>query len=416
MNFPRDAREQGELNESLAVQQAPIKPENLALTLIIVIVITAVLATIIIAMRIYVRAWMLRKARLWGLEDTFAVLSYVCLPKPCGLLRLPSPVALPCLYLLLAMFLSSVIFAVQAAYHGLGTRDEKLNQYLMMQGAKYLLYSHITYSISIPLVKASIVFMLIRITPQKRYRYPLFGFLFVTTVMAIVGISVTLAYCKPIKAYWNPLLGKCGDPNVLKIVSYVWTASGIITDWGCAILPCFIVRKLQMSRRTKAIVMVNLGLGAVASAAVIIRTPYVRYYSVEKDRLYYNGYVSIWCQLESGIGIIAASIPSLRKLFKTYFGLSQHSSSNPSKIQSSRSGGAIRTIGGSEFNGKGVQLDTLGGNGKATRSTNVTAGKWRKIDDDCASSTRGIRSETTIDIETASLSEGELIDHRQNVR
>ncbi len=68
-------------------------------------------------------------------------------------------------------------------------------------------------------------------------------------------------------------------------IGYAWTAVGIITDWTCAILPFFIVRKLQMSRNTKTSVMVILGLGAVASAATIVRAPYLQYYLVETDRL-----------------------------------------------------------------------------------------------------------------------------------
>ena len=114
-------------------------------------------------------------------------------------------------------------------------------------------------------------------------------------VLAIVGILATLLYCHPVPAYWNPLLGTCGDFMVVVRIGYAWTAIGIVTDWTCAILPYFIVRNLQMASRQKLIVMLILGLGAVASTATIVRAPYLKYYLVTEDRLcefHTNGPVS----------------------------------------------------------------------------------------------------------------------------
>ncbi|KAE9368301.1 hypothetical protein N431DRAFT_314099, partial [Stipitochalara longipes BDJ] len=253
-----------------------------------------IIATIVVGLRVYVRAWMLRRAKVWGWEDTFAVLGYLA-------------------------FLCSSIFAIKAAYYGLGTRDADLNTFLMVRCAEYLLYSEVVYGVSMPLIKASVVFTLLRITTEKKYRWSLYIMQFIATVMAIVGILASLLYCKPVKAYWNPLLGTCGDFMTVVKIGYAWTAVGIFTDWACAIIPFLIVRKLQMSSRNKTTVMVILGLAAVASTATIVRAPYLQYYLVTKDRLYWNSYISLWCQLESGIGLIAACLPALRKLFTRYF-------------------------------------------------------------------------------------------------
>jgi hypothetical protein len=71
---------QAELGAELsaaAYAQPPLKPEGLALRLIIVIWATAVIATIVVGLRVYVRALMLRRAKVWGWEDTFAVMGYV---------------------------------------------------------------------------------------------------------------------------------------------------------------------------------------------------------------------------------------------------------------------------------------------------------------------------------------------------
>lgn len=72
--------EMGAILSAAAYSQPPIVPKGLAQTLIVVVLITAVIATIIVALRVYVRAWMVRKAggvRVWGWEDTFAVWGFV---------------------------------------------------------------------------------------------------------------------------------------------------------------------------------------------------------------------------------------------------------------------------------------------------------------------------------------------------
>ena len=264
--------EQGEQLQKLAYAHPPIEPQGFALVLIIVVLIFVVIATVIMALRVYVRAWMLRYTANWGWEDTFAVLSYVSLEA----------VMLTVITHCQGSFIVSSVFAVKAAYFGLGTRDDKLNDLVMVRCAEYMLYSQVTYGTTVPLIKASVVFMLLRITVEPKYRWTLYIMQLLATVMAIVA---SLTYCTPVRAYWNPLLGKCGDFNRVVIIGYVWTAVGIVTDWCCAILPYFVVRKLQMNRRSKRIVMLILGLGALASTATIVRAPYLQYYLATKDKL-----------------------------------------------------------------------------------------------------------------------------------
>ncbi|KAN0103419.1 GPCR, PTH11-type [Hyaloscypha variabilis] len=363
---------QAELGAELsaaAYAQPPIKPEGLALRLIIVIWVTAVIATIVVGLRVYVRAWMLRRAKVWGWEDTFAVMGYLA-------------------------FLCSSIFAIKAAYYGLGTRDSGLNTFLMVRCAEYLLYSEVVYGVSMPLIKASVVFTLLRITTEKKYRWSLYIMQFIATAMAIVGILASLLYCKPVKAYWNPLLGTCGDFMTVVKIGYAWTAVGIFTDWAYAIIPYLIVRKLQMSARNKTTVMVILGLAAVASTATIVRAPYLQYYLVTKDRLYWNGYISLWCQLESGIGLIAACLPALRKLFTRYF----ENSRNGSNAKSKQYIAGSRNIVGSQ-----TQMDNLSPAGKTT----ISIGKWKRLGDGNSSTSHIILHETTVTVETESMNDEE---------
>ncbi|PSN65220.1 hypothetical protein BS50DRAFT_475220, partial [Corynespora cassiicola Philippines] len=252
-----------------------------------------VLATIVIALRPFVRIAMKKSARGWAWEDTFAVLAW-------------------------ASLLCSVIFAVKAAFYGLGARDSRLNELLTIRCGEYLLYSQLLYGLSMPLIKASVVFTLLRFTNERRYRWTLYAMQLLATTIATVGILASLLYCKPIQAYWNIHYGTCGDFMVVVRIGYAWTAISIATDWCCSLLPWFIVRKLQMSKKSKITVMIILGVGSIASTASIVRATYLRYYLEADDRFYWNAHIILWCILESGIGIIAASLPALRSLFVTW--------------------------------------------------------------------------------------------------
>ena len=114
------------------------------------------------------------------------------------------------------------------------------------------------------------------------------------------------------------------------------------TDWACAIIPCFIVAGLQMSRRRKISVIAILGLGVSASVATCVRMPYLKYYDVVKypdeiactclpylkitnaDKgLDHLAVISITSNVECCLGIIACSLPPLRKLFRFYYGSSR---------------------------------------------------------------------------------------------
>jgi hypothetical protein len=68
-------------------------------------------------------------------------------------------------------------------------------------------------------------------------------------------------------------------------LSYLVSVMSLITDWTCSLLPCFVVWNLQMKSRLKASVCGVLALGMVASAATIVRLPYLKYYNIPTNYL-----------------------------------------------------------------------------------------------------------------------------------
>ncbi|CAK7203824.1 hypothetical protein SEUCBS139899_006572, partial [Sporothrix eucalyptigena] len=107
----------------------------------------------------------------------------------------------------------------------------------------------------------------------------------------------------------------------------------IIVDFTCAILPFFLIRKLNMNARRKWSLMAILSVGICACIFTVLRVPYIKHYMIPQDSLYYLGYLVLYSMLEEGVGMFAASLPSLRKLFASFY----RSSSNPGHSGQSQS-------------------------------------------------------------------------------
>ena len=61
----------------LAHAEPSIAPRGLAKAIYVISVIFLVWATLVIVLRVYVRAWLLAAGKAWGADDILAVLGYV---------------------------------------------------------------------------------------------------------------------------------------------------------------------------------------------------------------------------------------------------------------------------------------------------------------------------------------------------
>ncbi|KAF6813267.1 cation-transporting atpase 4 [Colletotrichum musicola] len=131
-----------------------------------------------------------------------------------------------------------------------------------------------------------------------------------------------------------------------------------------------------MKSRVRASACAVLALGTVASAATIIRLPYLQYYNQPENYLHNIANIVLWSIFECGIGIIAGSLPSLRRLLKFWLDKSSKGSYDNT--------GSNNLNPGSGYQGSnGVKLNNLSGRGM-TVSNCQTAQRdtWVQLDDD----------------------------------
>ncbi|KAI6081956.1 hypothetical protein F4821DRAFT_274538 [Hypoxylon rubiginosum] len=269
--------------------------EGLSLGIFYTSIILAVFSTLVVFIRIYVR-WSERI--FWWDDGMMAV----------GLLLFHAEVTISCF----------------ATHYGLAKHNSNFTEATASEGTKYLTIWTFLYAASLNLVKSSICVTMLRLTRTMRnFRLTIFALLALTITSFLMIFISTLSICQPVDGNWNKTYVEsgrdvCASDRIRMGISYASTVLTVITDIGCAAVPALIVWKTQLDLKTKLLVSVLLSFGSFASVCTMIRAPYIQYY-VSKDLLYWQGYVVLWSNIETAVGLIAGSIPVLQKLIMGRF-------------------------------------------------------------------------------------------------
>ncbi|KAF5572547.1 hypothetical protein FPANT_13004 [Fusarium pseudoanthophilum] len=340
-----------------------IRPEGLGLVLLAVTLFFAPPTTIIIALRCGIRA----KHHVFGTDDILMLIGWM-------------------------LFMVVVGVVSKGTYYGLGAKDARLNEYLVQRSKMHIWLFQTFYCCSLVFIKSSICVTLLRIAVKRSHRIIVWITLVASCISTIIVIMGLFTMCRPIQANWDKSAGTCSPPTVITSLSYLVSAAAVATDWVCAILPGFMLYKTQMKTATKVSISIILGLGVLASIATIIRLPYIKYYAYPQDYVYNVGNITLWSVFESGAGIIAGSLPSLRRLLKNWVHF------DSSHDQSLGQTGPFTGQGTSTVTGKATASST-GRRNKGLLTSSKAEGPWEQLDD--ASSSRKIY--VTVDMEMQSL-------------
>ncbi|RBQ79423.1 hypothetical protein FVER14953_21207 [Fusarium verticillioides] len=379
-----------------------VEPRGLGLAQLITSIIFGILTTVVVFLRTFIRV----KNRVFGADDMLMVIGYV------GFTTGISTVTVQLISSRKILFMILVGVSSQGAYYGAGQRDAVLPEGIYPRGRFYVWLFQIFYCASLVFIKASICDALLRIAVIPWHRVVAWMTLAMAVICAMIVFIGLFVLCKPLSATWNGD-GKCSPPSVLAILACFVSASSILTDIICAALPALMLYKAQMKLATKVSISMVLGLGALASVATIIRMPFVLFYfhpnpdylcglflPLKQFNLYVSDkaqdrhcHVALWSTIEAGIGIIAGSLPALRKFVKRWITFDSSARQySPPKLY----GGGSRGLGitshiatANRVKGYNVSRD-VGNDGKD---------HWDGLDD--GSSRKGIM--VTVDVEMHTL-------------
>ncbi|KIW88074.1 uncharacterized protein Z519_11184 [Cladophialophora bantiana CBS 173.52] len=204
------------------------------------------------------------------------------------------------------------------------------------------LFSHwrffhsIIIMIGISLVKISIAFFLRRFVPSKNYQRFLLGCIVFLVAFTISCAGTLIFNCGTrVDANWNFGLrttgqAKCFSNNTFTNIGIFNSSINIATDVLFALLPIPVVWKLQANLRTKLTLCFVLSLGLFACISSIIKTVKQAHALADPDWTYHDSFF-MWNNIEFNIGILAASLPSLRPLFARILGATQRFTSSNSR-------------------------------------------------------------------------------------
>ncbi|KAJ5711386.1 hypothetical protein N7488_005542 [Penicillium malachiteum] len=212
--------------------------------------------------------------------------------------------------------LSSVVFiglcvcSICGAKAGVGHKIEDFGMDFK-QLEKALLWwwlSQFLYIWASAAAKISIALALLRLAVKPWQRTFLYFLIGLIIVIGLLFFFVLTFDCDPVPYFWKQAdptsKGHCTSVDMLLDIAYVYSALTIAVDFSLGAFPMFLVWNLQMNSRTKVAVSGILSL----------------------DSTYQ---IAIWTIIETGLGIVAGSLITLRPLFRWFLDGSRYGPSKP---------------------------------------------------------------------------------------
>ncbi|OCK80777.1 hypothetical protein K432DRAFT_327625 [Lepidopterella palustris CBS 459.81] len=256
------------------------------LELLVIPVVTSVLTSLAIVMRIFARWFLVNNI---GIDDWVMVIAWV---SSMGLLG----------------------ETIVGWKHGMGMHSITLQPKDMIAILKDTLAIEITYYITVYIIKVSIILLYLRFATEKGFRRTCKATIAVLTIYAFICIIVLLTQCIPLTKVWDiteALPGTCINRTVF---FYITASFNIITDIWVTALPVRTLMSIQRPKREKAGLVLIFAMGAFSCVAAIIRLQTIAIFTFSKDPFFDAVPGDIWSAIEINVAIICASLPSLKPL------------------------------------------------------------------------------------------------------
>ncbi|OQD91101.1 hypothetical protein PENANT_c001G02295 [Penicillium antarcticum] len=282
------------------------------------------IAAISVILRCYVRGWIVKA---FGWDDAAMILAMIFYAMFCGTM-------------------------IGGTLYGTGYRYDSLEPRNAVTAMEYWWLCEIAYCFASIFCKISVCLFLMRITIKRIHIWTLYTVMILTVIAGVVFMFLMLLQCKPLSYFWTRAFqdpsvpGYCINIDIIIAMTYVYSGFSAFCDFTVGILPIFLVHKLHMKKQTKVAVMGILSMACIASSAVIVRIPFVQTFA-EHDFLYATIEIAIWSNIETGLGITAGSLATLRPLLRVWMG-SRSDPNYSSGFPGARSRSASRQLGGQD--------------------------------------------------------------------
>ncbi|CAG8971142.1 hypothetical protein HYALB_00008620 [Hymenoscyphus albidus] len=246
-------------------------------------------------------------------------------------------------YLMFVAMLCSLVafvFIVIEVHLGVGEHFGNLHQLRNYADIMHYSYHHGWILVTgITCVKLSVGFFLLRLVQGKWYKRFIIAWMIFLVIFTLACVGTLIFQCLPVEAAWDFELrfrvhAKCYEIGIFTSIGLFNGAVNIFTDFAFATLPIPVILPLKINLRTKILLICILGLGYAACAAAIIKEYLLSSFFTNRDILFNNAF-NVWNDVELNIGILAASLPTLRPLFASILDNKSLSTSNTHRTSKS---------------------------------------------------------------------------------
>ncbi|KAH7154029.1 hypothetical protein DER46DRAFT_687672 [Fusarium sp. MPI-SDFR-AT-0072] len=259
-------------------------------------VAVAVMATlssislIVVSLRVYARAIMLRN---FGVDDACAILACLLTIADAAIIAT----------------INNLAKAIQMFY-----------------------FSTVVYNLALAVIKTIFLLQYYRAIPVRQYKKTYITCVVLVTCWSLSQIFLNTFMCVPIASFWDVTIkGTC---ILNKSSFYVGAAGNILTDILIMVLPIPVLRSLKLGRRQKWILMSVFCLGIFTCLISLVR---IKFLNIGTDITWHNVESASWSVSELCCGIICACVPTLRPLLSGHERGSSHNQSSYARHENSRS-------------------------------------------------------------------------------
>ncbi|KAK1962541.1 CFEM domain-containing protein [Colletotrichum sublineola] len=230
----------------------------------------------------------------WGWDDTTIMIAYVLLALSCSL-SIPKP-----------------------AVAGAGRDVWYLSASQISLGLRMFFISTFLYVLGLAFIKASILFLYLRIFPDHRFRMVLWFTQAFNLLLYISFLITALVSCQPLHYAWEGWTGetegRCYSTNPPALSH---GALNFILDVWMLLLPASQIYKLNVPLKQKLDVMSMFSMGIFLTAVSGYRIKVIRPFGAFLDSDVVLFQTSIWSAIELAVGIFVACLPNIRQFWVT---------------------------------------------------------------------------------------------------
>ncbi|ETS75840.1 hypothetical protein PFICI_12784 [Pestalotiopsis fici W106-1] len=218
---------------------------------------------------------------------------------------------------LLVVFTVYLAAQIQGWRHGLGQHESQLSPENRSAALMWWWICFLLYIVCVCLFKIAVGLFLMRVAVVTLHIWILRIIMFGVCTCGTGYFFMAIFQCHPPSTWWTDsprAPDKCWEDRIVLGMDLAASIINCGGDWVLGVLPIFMVKSLNMRRRTKILVACLLSFAAVGSTATFVRIFFLPKLLDGEDFLYSSAEVAYLSTVESGIGITAVSIGTLKPL------------------------------------------------------------------------------------------------------